>query len=240
TGTSGAVFYLDESYKDLNQGKKQAYLELKDATGPTWKICPVLNDCASFQIVSLKYVRLYLNSGVAAENTMVTEVYTHVPQNIPRGPVVEHVLWDTVAHHCWFLSKNTNQPLNTYTRDVGEHTDYYMGPAVAPGALVREMKKWSIEQRMSKRISETEGNGEVVGARGSLPDTNRVVPKIRCQPFPKTFFIFSLVNSCGTADIKGLYSNCKKHQQATEKFDMWSLPMILVYYTTDLGGMSFD
>lgn len=105
---SGAVFHLDESYKDLNQGKKQPHLELKDATGsqmcsrgnpgfwniaqlvgfsypiifvldglrflltfnfycftshfkeisdcdnllgvyrPTWMICPVLNDCASF------------------------------------------------------------------------------------------------------------------------------------------------------------------------------------------------
>ena len=42
--------------------------------------------------MSLKYVRLYLNSGIAAENMMVIEVYTHVPQNIPRGPV-SGMLW---------------------------------------------------------------------------------------------------------------------------------------------------
>ena len=64
-----------------------------------------------------------------------------------------------------------------------------------------EMRKWSIGQRMSKQISEGEGDGVVVGARGSLPDPSRAVPKIRCQSFPKRFFIFSLVNSCGTADI---------------------------------------
>lgn len=71
---------------------------------------------------------------------------------------------------------------------------------MAPGALVREMRKWSIGQRMSKQISDREGNRVVVGARGSLPDPSRAVPKIRCQSFPKRFFIFSLVNSCGTAD----------------------------------------
>lgn len=39
-------------------------------------------------------------------------------------------------------------------------------------------------------------------------------------------------------DLQGLCSNCKKHQQATKKFDMWSLPMILVYHKTDPGGVS--
>lgn len=42
--------------------------------------------------MSLKHVRLYLNSGVAAENMMVTDVYTHIPQNFPSGPV-SAMLW---------------------------------------------------------------------------------------------------------------------------------------------------
>lgn len=42
--------------------------------------------------MSLKYVKLYLNSGVAAENTMVTDVYTHVPQKFPSGTVCPR-LW---------------------------------------------------------------------------------------------------------------------------------------------------
>lgn len=36
---------------------------------------------------------------------------------------------------------------------------------------------------------------------GSLPDPGRIIPKIRCQPFPKRFFLFSPASPCGTADV---------------------------------------
>lgn len=40
-------------------------------------------------------------------------------------------------------------------------------------------------------------------------------------------------------DLQRLGSSCKKHQQAIKEFDLWSLPMILVYYRTNLGGINW-
>lgn len=61
--------------------------ELLGICRPTLKICPVLNDSPN-EGLSLKCVRFYLNSVIAAENNgSYRDVYTQAPQNFPNGPV---------------------------------------------------------------------------------------------------------------------------------------------------------
>lgn len=45
-------------------------------------------------------------------------------------------------------------------------------------------ERWALGQRISKQISQTEGNGVMMGARVNLPDPNRTIPKTRCKSFP--------------------------------------------------------
>ncbi|XP_006873671.1 PREDICTED: ubiquitin carboxyl-terminal hydrolase 4 isoform X3 [Chrysochloris asiatica] len=215
--------------------------------------------------------------------------------SVPKHKLTLESLYKAV---CERISRYIKQPL------PGESGSSPLEPGTcngSRGSCEGEEEEMEHQEEGKEQLSETEGSGE--DELGS--DSSETIQKVKGQHCPKRLFSFSLVNSCGTADINSLATdgkllklnsrstlaidwdnetrnlyydeqeseayekhvsmlqpqkkkktsvalrdcielfttmetlgehdpwycpNCKKHQQATKKFDLWSLPKILVVH----------